>query len=491
MKRGSRIALPFGLGLALVVLGAPGTAEAQSVARFASSDDHVTFSRDIVPILQRSCQTCHREGGVAPMPLQTYQQVRRYARRIKEKTQIRDRAGAMPPWYVEKDIGIQNFKYDPSLSDEELAAIASWVDNGSPEGDPADLPEPLDFANADEVWVAGEPDLVVETEEIFMEAGAPDWWGEIESVLIPLEEDRYVKSIEIREVNDIDATDTGRETVGQRYIFHHLAFSTQVLGAGVDATLLRFAGEGVTFWPVHEVGRNPDVFDPEGGRLLRAGSSIVGNSVHLHSSGRDTRARLVFGFRFHPKGYEPKYPPAPVILGNGVDIDIEGQQTGQELHAYEVLEAHTKFITFEPHLHAPGERMCMEAIWGFNVETLSCVGYDHNWVRGYAYEDGYQPLLPKGTVIHIIGYMNNTDENTNVPDARNWAGAGNRSVANMFIDLGMRVIMTDEQFLEEMAGRRERFSLTKNDHVIGCPLCLAPLPVPSPGTEAVAGSDNP
>ena len=216
MKRGSRIALPFGLGLALVVLGAPGTAEAQSVARFASSNDHVTFSRDIAPILQRSCQTCHREGGVAPMPLQTYQQVRRYARRIKEKTQIRDRAGAMPPWYVEKDIGIQNFKYDPSLSDEELAAIASWVDNGSPEGDPADMPEPLDFANADEVWVAGEPDLVVETEEIFMEAGAPDWWGEIESVLIPLEEDRYVKSIEIREVNDIDVADAGRETVGQR-----------------------------------------------------------------------------------------------------------------------------------------------------------------------------------------------------------------------------------------------------------------------------------
>ena len=86
-----------------------------AAAQSASSDAHVTFSRDIAPILQRSCQNCHRAGGVAPMPLQTYQQVRRYARRIKEKTQIRDRMGAMPPWYVEKDIGIQNFKYDPSL----------------------------------------------------------------------------------------------------------------------------------------------------------------------------------------------------------------------------------------------------------------------------------------------------------------------------------------------------------------------------------------
>jgi len=148
-----------------------------------------------------------------------------------------------------------------------------------------------------------------------------------------------------------------------------------------------------------------------------------------------------------------------------------------------VLEQHTKIITFEPHLHAPGERMCLEAIWGYNVETLSCVGYDHNWVRAYTYEDGYQPLLPKGTILHIVGYMDNTPNNTNITDPRNWQGSGNRSVANMFIDLGMRVTMSDEQFMEEMAARRELFDLTKNDHVIGCPLCLSTIDVPSPVAE--------
>ena len=116
--------------------------------------------------------------------------------------------------------------------------------------------------------------------------------------------------------------------------------------------------------------------------------------------------------------------------------------------------------------------MCLEAIWGFNVETLSCVGYDHNWVRTYAFEDDHQPLLPAGTVLHITGFMNNTEENFNIPDTRNWQGSGNRSVANMFIDLGMRLSMTQEQFEEEMALRRERLSLGPNDHVIGCPLCL-------------------
>jgi hypothetical protein len=257
-----------------------------------------------------------------------------------------------------------------------------------------------------------------------------------------------------------------------------------------DPTLAEFDASTATGWPVHEVGRNADIFDPEAGRRLRAGSSVVSNSVHLHSSGRDTRAKLLIGFRFHPEGYEPKYPNANVVLGNAMDIDIEAMTDRQELHAYEVLEQHTKIITFEPHLHAPGERMCLEAIWGYNVETLSCVGYDHNWVRGYAFEEGYQPLLPKGTVVHIIGYMNNTPSNTNVPDPRNWAGSGNRSVSNMFIDLGMQVAMTDEEFLAEMQQRIERFDLTKNDHVIGCPLCLHSIPVPSPvpGDDQASGA---
>ena len=225
-------------------------------------------------------------------------------------------------------------------------------------------------------------------------------------------------------------------------------------------------------WPVHEVGRNGDIFDPDGGRLLQAGSSIVSSSTHLHSNGRDTRAHLEVGFRFHPRDYVPRYQPAFIGLGNGSDIDIKAGEKDQELHAYTVLQQHTKIVTFEPHLHAPGARMCLEAIWGFNVETLSCVGYDHNWVRGYTFENDYQPLLPKGTVLHIIGYMDNTAQNPNVPDERNWQGSGNRSVANMFIDLGMRLQMTDEQFQEEMATRRRNLNLNANDHVIGCPLCL-------------------
>ncbi len=432
----------------------------------------VTFSRDIAPILQQSCQRCHHDGGVAPMALVTYEDVRPYARKIVSRTGIRDRAGAMPPWYVEKDIGIQHFKDDPSLNDQQVAAIEAWWRHGSPEGDPAELPAPLVFDDATG-WQAGEPDLVVMLPETLVKGDAPDWWGDIPSVPTGLDEDRYIKSVEIREINDVaSSAHEGRHTVGGRYVVHHMIWSTRVLEDGQDTGVGADRDETDVSWPVHEVGRNPDIFDPNGGRLLRAGSSVVSNSVHLHSNGRDTKAHLEIGFRFHPRDYEPKYKPGFLGLGNAMDIDIRADESDQELHAYKVLTQHTKIVTFEPHLHAPGSRMCLEAIWGWNVETLSCVGYDHNWVRGYTFADDHQPLLPKGTVLHITGYMDNSETNQNVPDTRNWQGSGNRSVANMFIDLGMRLSLTDEQFEDEMAERRERLALDVNDHVIGCPLCL-------------------
>ena len=446
----------------------------------SAQDGEITFHKDIEPILQRSCQSCHRDGGAGPMPLVTYDQVAPFAGLIEYKTGLRDKAGAMPPWYVEKDIGIQEFKDDPSLSDEELAAISTWARSGTPKGDEADAPEPLVFDDSIK-WKLGEPDLVVSTEDYYMEGGRPDWWGDLPSVPTGMTEDRHVKSVEIVEVNDVGNGENTSDTVGGLYIFHHMIWRTEVLDENGNV----IPGESVN-WPVHEVARNGDVFDPEAGPLLKANTAFFTDSVHMHSNGRDTTGHLEIGFRFHDRDYEPKYESDISILGNGSDISVEGNADNQTIHAYQVLNQHTKVITFEPHLHAPGERMCLEAIWGYSKETLSCVGYDHNWVRGYPFKDTHTPLLPKGTILHITGYFDNTDNNPNVPDPRNWQGSGNRSVTNMFIDLGIRVTMTDEQFYEEMESRREELDLEANDHVIGCPLCLTPLVWP---LEADADED--
>jgi len=155
--------------------------------------------------------------------------------------------------------------------------------------------------------------------------------------------------------------DVQRETVGGRFVWHQLIWSTRVPGEFHDNGDPIFEDAEIsTGWPVHEVGRNADTFDPEGARMLPANSFVVSDSVHLHSNGRDTKAHLEIGWRFHPEDYRPKYKQARRSLGNG--IDIRAFDKGQELHAYSVLAENTKITTFEPHLHAPGARMCLEAI---------------------------------------------------------------------------------------------------------------------------------
>ena len=471
--------LRFRVGAGVLVAAVVAVTPFAVKAEQAGAAREVTFTKDVAPILQRSCQNCHRPEGVAPMPLVSYEDVRPWARAIKQRTSIGPKAGVMPPWYVEKNIGIQQFHNDPSLSDDEIALLGTWADSGAPRGNAADMPPARVFAD-NKAWAIGTPDVIVKTQEITVKGDAPDWWGEIPSVPTGLTEDRYVAALEIKEVNDVDAhSGLNRATVGGRFVFHHMIWRTQVLDPTKDQSqdpLSFILDEETVNWPVHEVGRNADFFDPKSARLLKAGSSVVSDSIHLHSNGRDTKAHLEIGFKLMPKDYKPTYKRAVFGLGNGVDIDIKAMEPNQQLHAYTVLQQHTKIISFEPHLHAPGQRMCLEAIWGYTIQTLNCVGYDHNWVRGYDYTDDSSPLLPKGTILHIVGFMDNSPSNKNVPDPRNWQGSGNRSVANMFIDLGMRVALNDQQFQEEMARRRERLHLTKNDVVIGCPLCLVTPP---------------
>lgn len=466
----------FGLPLTAVLVGLL-TPSAQRAQSTPSSGD-ITFTKDIAPILQRGCQRCHYPNGVAPMPLVTYEDVRPWARAIKLRTSLGPHAGVMPPWFVEKDIGIQHFKNDPSLTDDEIALIGKWVNAGAPRGNPADMPRSLNFDES-EKWTIGEPDLVLKSKEVTVPAKGPDWWGDVGLIPTGLTEDRYVSALEVREVNDIPKGGEVK-TVGGRYVFHHMTYVSLVPGQSN-------ADEAATSWPIHEVGRNADLFPPEAGRLLAANSALSLTAGHIHPNGRETKAHLEFAFKLFPKGYQPLYKRSTLRLGNGIDIDVKPNQAKQELHAYATLTEHTKIIAFEPHLHAPGVRMCLEAIWGHNIQTLNCVGYDHNWVKQYVYDDDSAPLLPKGTIVHLIGFLDTTPANKNPADPRNWAGGGRRSIANMFIDLGYSVSLTEEQFQAEMARRRAKMS-NRNDYDIGCPLCWAPPVVEPPLSAALKGN---
>ena len=185
------------------------------------------------------------------------------------------------------------------------------------------------------------------------------------------------------------------------------------------------------------MGRNADHFDPLAGRLLKAGDQVFFNSVHMHANGEETTAHLRLGFKFHPRGFEPQRRVLPLVFGNG-EIDLRAMEADQQVHLYATLQEHTKLSTFEPHMHAAGVRMCLEAIWGGRTETLSCAGYDHNWVKVYKYGDDAAPLLPKGTLLHVTAYFDNTPSNKNVVDPRNWGGLGHRSIDNMAILIAPR-----------------------------------------------------
>ena len=432
-----------------------------------------TFAKDIAPILQRSCQGCHRPSSVAPMSLITYEEVRPWARSIKQRTGLRNRMGVMPPWFIEKDVGIQGFRDDISLSEEEIDTIAMWVDSGAPQGNPSDTPPLLVFTAADE-WDIGEPDLIVDSPPITMAAVAPDWWGALAPVPTGLTEDRYVVAVQIKEISDVQGG------TGGKFVFHH-AIHAMIDGRG---------NPDEAVGAPHEVGRNAEVFDPLAGRLMKAGSQLVYPSVHMHANGEDTTARLRAAYKFHPKGYKPERQVGNMTFGNG-EIDLRANTAGQQVHIYTTLRAHMKITTFEPHMHASGVRMCMEAIWGGRTEVLNCAGYDHNWVKVYYYDDDSAPLLPKGTLIHITAYFDNTASNRNVVDPRNWGGLGHRSIDNMAILIASPLQLTDEQFQEEMAMRRERLNLAKGEAVTGCPLCgFEELPRMGRPSASGAGQDQ-
>src|SRR5947207_2762370 len=148
-----------------MMLAAPASAQQRT------ADRQVTFTKDVAPILHRSCVKCHRAGQSAPMSLMTYEDARPWARAIKTRVTNRE----MPPWHLDRHVGIQQFKNNPSLTDAEIAMIAAWVDGGTQRGDPADMPAPPQFADGPE-WLFGKPDLVVRFPAFTVPAAGPDFF---------------------------------------------------------------------------------------------------------------------------------------------------------------------------------------------------------------------------------------------------------------------------------------------------------------------------
>ena len=155
-----------------------------------------TFTKDIAPIFQEKCEACHRTDSIAPMSLVTFEEARPWARSIKSRVETRQ----MPPWHIDKTVGIQQFKNDRSLSDAQIDTIIRWVDGGAPKGDPREMPAPKVWPD-ESVWnfskEFGPPDLIVKSTPYTMPAQANDTWWKPQ-VETGLTEPRWVRAIEIR-----------------------------------------------------------------------------------------------------------------------------------------------------------------------------------------------------------------------------------------------------------------------------------------------------
>ncbi len=391
------------------------------------------FTKDVAPILQQHCQSCHRPGMMAPMSLLTFEEARPWAAAIRRRVAARE----MPPWPLDRHIGIQQFKNDPSLSDAEVDTIVGWADAGAPEGDPADMARHVQTADA---WHIGQPDLIVSLpDDHIVPAHHPD---EFLKPIVDsgLTEDRYIKAVETR-------------PAAHMAVHHALAYMIEDPQHPEDASKDSFLNE-------YSVGKNGDIFPEGSGRLMKAGTKIRFD-LHYHSYGVQTTDRIQLGLVFYPKGYVPRHVQNAKPLAGTSDLDIPGGDPHARTDGYHVMTKAARITAYQPHMHNRGKAQCLEAIYpDARVEALNCVRFQHGWQAVYNYADAAAPLLPAQTILHLISWHDNSAANPLISDPRNWVGYGQRAVDEMSFAWISWYDMTDEEYEQEVAARAQLKTVT-------------------------------
>ncbi|MDA1093604.1 MAG: hypothetical protein O3A25_10100 [Acidobacteria bacterium] len=450
-KNGVRWRVRVVLALAAAsVLAGTGQARAQdsAPALHGIDDPAPTFSRDIAPILQRSCQQCHQPTGIGPMSLLTYADARPWARSIKDRVERR----LMPPWHLDTTVGIQSYKNDISLTSDEIDTVVRWVDSGAPEGNAADLPSSLAFPSADawevEALLGRPPDFVVQSTPYTVAANGQDQWWEPEVEFNGLEQPRYIRAAEFKP-----------SYPGGIKVAHHghaTLTGTEPSEGEERAPSVRLVGMGI--------GKRWDLL-PEGvGKLLPPGPATVHFNLHYFPVGEEVTDIVDVGVWLYPEGEEP----AKVTAGERqfyVDgTHREGLRASDILippHGNLVLEDQyvmdepALLQSFRPHMHMRGTEMSMTALYpDGRRELLSSVNrYDHNWQIGYVYNDDAQPLLPRGTVLMLRAKFDNTAANRINPDPDQWVVFGARGVDEMS-HAWIGITYLDDSEYEQLAAAR-------------------------------------
>ena len=427
-----KTAAAFGILLSLLILtAAPAAQNPANPVKTA-----VTFTKDVAPVLQKHCQDCHRPGSIAPMSLLTFEDARPWARSIRAKVVSRE----MPPWTIDKNVGIQSFKHDRSLSSADIAKIAAWVDEGAVRGNPADMPPPREFTDVSRWTLAGilgPPDYVIPIPEPFVvEANAPNMWIDLVANS-GLTEDRWIRAFETK------------PSLEGFPVVHHATGSLFDENADV-------VSDDATGFSEYALGKTGDILAENSGFLIKAGTKVRFN-MHYAAKEKRITDRTALGLWFHPKGFVPKYKQTRQSVGNVQDLDIPPGENNVRVDGYLILKENIRMTVFQPHLHNRGKRQCMEAIYPDNhIETINCVNWNFGWHIAYNYTEDVQPLFAKGTVLHITTWHDNSAANKWNPDPRNWAGFGQRSSDDMAFAHVSWYVLNDEEFKQAVEERNHR-----------------------------------
>jgi len=420
----------------------------------------VVYHKDIEPLLQAHCQTCHRPGEIGPMPLLTYEDARPWAKAIRQAVLTRK----MPPWFADNQV--QHYSNDVSLSAAEIEKIKNWVDAGAPEGDPKFAPPQRTFV---EGWNIGKPDMVVEMPAAYQIPAQ----GTVEYtyIVIPtnFKQDMWVQALEVRPEN-------------RAHVHHIVLFERQA-----ESKWLREYPVGVPFVPAPREGTKQRSSDgdrtlegsladewlvgyapgtqpynlPAGTAfLIRAGSDFV-LQLHYTTNGRPASDRTRIGLVF------AKTPPTKrAFIANVADprFVIPPGDPNYSAKAELTLAAEAKVLAVAPHMHLRGKAMDMQAIYptGESEMLFHVPHYDFNWQINYYFPT--PKTLPRGTKLEVTGTWDNSANNRYNPDPKAEVHWGDQSWDEMLLGLTMLQIDPNADLDKLFQPPAERAAVSKPRH---------------------------
>jgi mono/diheme cytochrome c family protein len=426
-------AWPYARTMALVAALGTFSAGALSATPVGAPDpdpEAITFTGDVAAILQQNCQICHQPGGIGPMALTTYEEVRPWASIIKLRVQTRD----MPPYHYDTDVGIQELKNDWRLSEAEIRTIADWVDSGAPMGDPALMPAPPAFPDGGsfryQETFGRPPDVIVRSTPYDVPAaGADRWWRPV--VPSGITESRCIAAVETK------------PSFASLSVAHHA--NTSFRGGTIDSAAPRDTdapgadrlGGQLSEYAMGKIG---EIVPPDACRRAPANGE-VSFDIHYYPSGRAVEGAVVeVGIWFLPEGDEPKYRQNLTLYGTqsgSGDLEIPPHGTlmteGMTVWDYPV-----RIDSWQPHGHLRlvGAKLeVLDPSTGRKTLLSMVSNWNAGWHHSHVYEDHVAPLIPAGHILVRTQWYDNTENNVYLQklggSPEMWVGIGDRTADEM------------------------------------------------------------